>query len=252
MSIYSNKIALSIDGANLYATAKMSSGGGLLAGIGVWGLSGERRSPANAEQARQQPCKTRSNDRGSHAAAIADCSIRVLIDWRRPNLAVETSPHARADRTCLIGWPGKSPCLTGRTGIAEARATKDDFLMFLYMPATTRLGWCDHRNHDQSRRVCGQCQKPDRKFAHAYLLTAKDGICSGSTYLSLKFNFRKTQTQKRDDSRLSALDMMQRPRACLPFGPQARTALAPLLLRRGRLCRRHLQKSLKRVVLNSV
>jgi hypothetical protein len=32
------------------------------------------------------------------------------------------------------------------------------------------LGWCDHGNHCHRRRVHGQRQKPDRKFAHASLL----------------------------------------------------------------------------------
>jgi hypothetical protein len=66
--------------------------------------------------------------------------------------------------------------------------------MLPYLLAVVRLGRgsCDNRNHSQHCRVYRQYQKPDRKFAHAFLPAAKDRTCSGSTFLSLKFDFMST------------------------------------------------------------
>ncbi len=99
-------------------------------------------------------------------------SIRILIEWRRPRPTLEASCDAWADSACPTGRPGNRPRLTGRPGLAEARALLDLLFVLLYMLAAARrgLGWCDHWNHHQGRRVYGQCRKPDRKFAHASLL----------------------------------------------------------------------------------
>ena len=91
-------------------------------------------------------------------------SVRIVIDWRGPRLALEASGHARADFAWLTGRPGNRRCLTGRPGIL-------DLLLMLRMLAAIRrgVGWCDHGNHHQRSRVYGQCQKPYRKLAHAPL-----------------------------------------------------------------------------------
>ena len=100
-------------------------------------------------------------------------SIRIVIHWRRPRLTIDASGDARAD-VCLTRRPGNRPRLTGRPRTADARTPMDMFFMLRCMPAAARLGlgWCDPRNHHQRRRVYGQCQKPDRNFAHASLLKA--------------------------------------------------------------------------------
>jgi hypothetical protein len=49
----------------------------------------------------------------SHAARTSAFSIRILIDWRGPLLAVVASGCARADPACLTGRPGNRPSLTG-------------------------------------------------------------------------------------------------------------------------------------------
>ena len=99
-------------------------------------------------------------------------SIRILINWRRKDPAVDASAEARADRARLTGRPGNSPRLIGRSGIAEARAPLDVLPMLLlcmFGAACLGLGRCDHRNYRQRRSVHGQRQEPDREFAHAPL-----------------------------------------------------------------------------------
>ena len=49
----------------------------------------------------------------SHAARTPALSIRILIDRRRPLLAVETSSSASAWLACLAGRPRNGPRLTG-------------------------------------------------------------------------------------------------------------------------------------------
>jgi hypothetical protein len=53
-----------------------------------------------------------------------------------------------------------------------------DEARFVLMPAASLgFGWCDHRNHHQRRREHGQCQKPDRKFAHAMKPALAQRVC---------------------------------------------------------------------------
>jgi hypothetical protein len=122
------------------------------------------------------------------ASVLGNFSIRIVLHWRRPPRTLETSGDAGADRASLTGRPGNGPGPTSRPGIAEARASFDMLVMLL---AAARLGpgWCDHRNQHQRER--GQCQKPDRNFVHASLLTAKDETRSGSTSPSYKFKVQE-------------------------------------------------------------
>jgi hypothetical protein len=55
------------------------------------------------------------------AISASTSSIRIVIHWRRPRLTIDASGDTWAD-VCLTGRPGNRPRLTGRPGIADARA----------------------------------------------------------------------------------------------------------------------------------
>src|SRR5215471_11401676 len=85
-------------------------------------------------------------------------SIRILINWRRKDVAIDASGEARTSRACLTGRPGNDPRI-GRSGIAEATAPLDVLPMLLlcmFDAACLGLGRCDHRNYRQRRCVYGQ------------------------------------------------------------------------------------------------
>ena len=109
--------------------------------------------------------------RAALPAAGAPFSIRILINWRRPHLAIDASGDARADRPCVRR--DKRPRLTGIPG-------------FAWSPVLFRRGLCrrDHSNNRQRSCVHGQCEKPYRKFADAPLPlrrnTTKIGLQMGN------------------------------------------------------------------------
>ncbi len=101
------------------------------------------------------------------SAPAWNSSIRVLIERRRPNPAIEASAHAWADLSSAIVGPGNRRRLTGRPGTAGVTM---DFLVFHMLAAARRgLGGLDQGSHRQRNRVHGQCQKTCRQLAHVPL-----------------------------------------------------------------------------------
>ena len=109
--------------------------------------------------------------RAALPAAGAPFSIRILINWRRPHLAIDASGDARADRPCVR---------------RDKRLRLTDIPGFAWSPVLFRRGLCrrDHSNNRQRSCVHGQCEKPYRKFADAPLPlrrnTTKIGLQMGN------------------------------------------------------------------------
>ena len=106
-----------------------------------------------------EPCyRLRYRPRRRSPAPGPFFSIRILINWRRPDLAIDASADARADRS----WRAVRQDIRLRlTGIANDKGSMDMPMLLL---GCLGHGWC-HRH----RCRYGQCQKSDRKFAHASL-----------------------------------------------------------------------------------
>jgi hypothetical protein len=88
--------------------------------------------------------------------------IRIVINWRRKYPAIDASAVAGADRACLTGRPVNGPRLTG---IANDKGSMNMPMVLLGCLAHC---WCSRH-----RRRYGQCQKSDRKIAHASSLVSQ-------------------------------------------------------------------------------
>ena len=156
---------------------------------------------------------TRAGRRTASLPAIAISSVGIVIQRRRPNLAIEASRAAPADIAASKARPDHGPDLSGSPGI-QARILS--FVVHSHMPAARpTLGCRDHADHPHRRRTYGQCQKPGRILAHEDLprLSCLPIIEPASARSTRRLNLSLTATAAVFEACLKA-DIARGPKSC--------------------------------------
>jgi len=124
--------------------------------------------PGQRVDAVLEPCGVHSRDRSADArddcaslSAIAQLSVGIIFERRRPYFAVEASGVARADTAGKAVRPGRGAGLSRSQGFG--RASAHSLMMFLdVLVARLASGCGGHGLHHSRRRTDGQRQKPYR------------------------------------------------------------------------------------------